>query len=162
MSAIDAGLLLAIAVRSAIVLGTLLFAFRVLGKRGTGEMNLSDLLLVLLIANAVQNAMTKGSSHLTVAIASAATLLVVGSVTNRLAVRHRAFGAVLWGEPTVLVESGRLIEQTMRSENISRDELLAAARRHGVESIEKIRLAVLEVDGAISVVPMSASEGGQR
>src|SRR5438093_8782428 len=99
--------LFAIAARTAIVLVVLLIAIRFLGKRQIGGMNVYDLVLMLAVANAVQNAMTKGSGQLAVGLASAGTLLLIGQVLGIALVRRPWLEAHLVGTPTIILQDGR-------------------------------------------------------
>src|SRR5581483_4955862 len=93
--------LAAIAVRTAVVFVLVTLGVRLTGKRQTGEMNVHDLLLVLVIANAVQNAMTKGDGRLSVALVASGTLLLLGWLFARLVDRYPALQAELAGAPAV-------------------------------------------------------------
>src|SRR5437588_12555242 len=104
----DVGLLAAVAVRTAIVLGFLVLLLRLTGKRQAGEMRTHDLVTVLVAANAVQNAMTRGDGRLGVALVSAGTMIFLGwafaTVMGRWPEGRRPFV----GAPTVIVEDGRV------------------------------------------------------
>jgi uncharacterized membrane protein YcaP (DUF421 family) len=153
-------LLTAIALRTAIVFVLLVVAVRGTGKRQTGEMNVHDLLLVLVLANAVQNAMTMGNGHLTVALVSSGTLLLLGWLLAVLLRRHPAWQPVLLGTPTILVERGRLIRQNMKREGVTETDLLGAVRQQGLLDLGGVKLAVLEIDGSISVIPSEETAKG--
>ncbi len=142
----------AIAVRTAIVLVTLFVGFRVAGTRHVGEMSLHDILLVLLAANAVQNAMTSGDGHLAVALVSAATLLLLGWVVAA-ALEHRRLMKTVNPTPRILVHDGRVIPGNLRRAQVTHEQLMAAIRSQGLVRPSDVRIAVLEMNGAISVVP---------
>ncbi len=152
--------LAAIAVRTAIVFVALVIGFRITGRRQTGELNLHDLLLVLILANAVQNAMTKGDGRLTVALASSGTLLLLGTLLAAWQCRHPSWERQVVGAPTVLVEAGRLIGRNLRREGVTECDLMAAVRDQGVADLAGVRLAVLEADGSISVIPRERDREG--
>jgi uncharacterized membrane protein YcaP (DUF421 family) len=153
MHDIGAGSLLATAVRTAIVLVALIGAVRLFGKRHTGELNLYDLLLVLIIANAVQNAMTRGNGHIVVAIVSAGTLMLAGWLGAALLSRRPGMERRLLGAPAVVVQDGRLLRKNLRRESIGEDELMMEVRKQGLADLASVKLAVLEIDGSVSVVP---------
>jgi uncharacterized membrane protein YcaP (DUF421 family) len=153
------GLVAAAAARTAIVFVLLVAGIRITGKRQMGEMNLHDLLLVLIMANAVQNAMTKGDGHLGVALASAGTLIVLGWLLQTLISYRDSWQAVLLGVPTVIVENGRMIRGNMRREGITEQEVLAAVRDQGLADLAGVKLAVLEIDGTVSVIPRNQPSG---
>jgi uncharacterized membrane protein YcaP (DUF421 family) len=152
--------LTAIAVRTAIVLLVLIVGVRVSGKRHIGELNVYDLLLVLVAANAVQNAMTKAHSEVTVALVSAGTLMAIGWVVARADARWPALEGRLVGTPTVLAQHGQVNRRNLRREGVTEGELLAAAREQGVADLAGVELAVLELDGEISVVPAGRGREG--
>ncbi len=153
------GFLAAVAVRTAIVLVVLVVGVRLTGKRQAGELNLRDLLLVLLVTNAVQNAMTRGDGRLSVALVSSGTLLLMGWLFARLQSRYAGLEKWTAGVPAVLVEDGRLIRRTMRQEGVSQRELMAAVREQGVADLAGVKFAVLEVDGSISVIGRQERQG---
>ncbi len=155
-------LLTAIAVRTAIVLGAVGIGLRVINKRHVGEMRAHDILLVLMAANAVQNAMTTGNGRLAVALVSAATLVFVGwfaaSVFDWSPFLERRLG----GKPAVLVHNGTLLRRNLRRERIAEEEVTAAVRMYGILRLADVRLAVLETNGSISVVPREHDTGERR
>lgn len=142
-----------IAARTAIVLIVLFLGIRVFGKRQLSGLNLYDLVVVLLLANAVQNAMTRGSGVLAVGIVSAGTLLVLERLLGTLLVKRPWLEAHLVGTPTVVVQDGKLERDYMRREGVTEEEIMAAIRQYGLGDLSEVRLAVLEVDGSLSVVP---------
>ncbi|HVT11405.1 MAG TPA: YetF domain-containing protein [Fimbriimonadaceae bacterium] len=142
-----------LAAKSAIVLILLFLAFRLLGKRQIGQLNIYDLATIMALANAVQNAMTAGKGDLSVGIVSSGTLLLISYALGRLFVRSRRAERLMIGMPTVIVNRGKVLRHRMRRERVTRDELLAAIRQHGLQSPQQVKMAVLEVDGSISVIP---------
>jgi uncharacterized membrane protein YcaP (DUF421 family) len=145
--------LAAVATRTAILFGVIFAALRATGKRQFGEMNTHDLLLVVVVCNAVQNGMTRQSPHLSVALVSAGTLLAIGWVLGYLTGRSRSMERRLFGVPIVLIENGRVIGRHLREQSVTENELMAAVRGRGLVEPAQVRLAVLEVNGAISIVP---------
>jgi uncharacterized membrane protein YcaP (DUF421 family) len=156
MSHAFAWYLFTIATRSGIVLVYLVLGLRLLGKRQIGQMNVYDLVLVMALANAVQNAMTAGKGHLSVGIVSAGTLLLLGRALTALLTRHPQWEQRLIGTPVVIIDHGRLLRERMRREEITEEQVMAALREHGVGDPRDVKLAVLEVDGTLSVVPKEA------
>lgn len=146
-------LLPAVAIRTLIVLLALIVGIRIFGKRDLGGMNLLDLLLVLLLGNAVQNAMTFGGGSLWVGLVSAGALLVADRLLGILFVRQPWVERTLLGGPTIIAHHGRLDTWAMRREGISPHEVMTAVRGMGLERLNQVRLAVLEQDGSISIVP---------
>jgi uncharacterized membrane protein YcaP (DUF421 family) len=109
--------------------------------------------VILLIANAVQNAMVGSDVSLQGGILAAFVLLVVNRLVAMARLRGGRFGRLIEGTPTVLVQNGEFVEPHLRKEGIEREELVMAAREHGISSIKQVKLAVLEVDGSISIIP---------
>ncbi|MBI2764956.1 MAG: DUF421 domain-containing protein [Chloroflexi bacterium] len=114
-----------------------------------------DLVLILLIANAVQNAMVGPDTSLVGGLLAAAVLLAVNFGIARINESVPIFRRAVEGSPAVLVSGGQLIERAMRREGVDLLELEQAMREHGIKSIEECELCVLEVDGSLSVVPKS-------
>lgn len=154
----EAWFLAAIAARTAIVLVALVGGARLFGKRDVGELHLVDVAMVLLLGNAVQNAITTGSGQLWVGLVSAGVLLLMDRALGIMVVAEPWLERKLAGEPTVIVVHGRMDRAAMRRENVDEEEVLAAARHQGLPDLSRVRLAVLEDDGSISVVPEDDDE----
>ncbi len=144
---------LVIAAKSAVIYILVIIGLRLLGSRELGEMSTYDFVLVVVIANAVQNALVGGDNTLMGGLVSAFTLLVVNRALTGLLERFPAVRRSIVGEPVVLVIDGRARWKRMKKEGIDRGELEQALREHGLARLEDVGLAVLEVDGEISVVP---------
>ena len=142
-----------ILVRTGVVYVAVLFGFRVSGKRQIGQMTPFDLVLILLIANAVQNAMVGTDTSLLGGVIAAAGLLLANWGVSVVRHRSRRFREVVEGEPALLISDGKLLQREIDRQEIDLPELEEAIREHGVESIDCVKMAVLEVDGTISIVP---------
>ncbi|MBS1716416.1 MAG: DUF421 domain-containing protein [Armatimonadetes bacterium] len=145
--------LLAIATRSAIVLLWLFAGVRITGRKHLAQMNIADLAMLMLIANAVQNAMTMGKGNFSVGAVSALTLMLVGYGITRLLLKRQDAERLLIGVPVTLIYNGKVNWRLADREQVTEDDLNAAFREHQLEKASEVRLAVLEVDGSISVVP---------
>ena len=145
--------LLILAIRTALIFLVLLVGLRLLGKRQIGQMNIYDLAMIMALANAVQNAMTSGSGNLSVGIVSAGTLILLGRVLTALFIRSPRLEERLVGTPTVIIDEGRLVPEHMRRERVTEEQIQAALRQHGLTKPSQVKLAVLEVDGTLSIVP---------
>lgn len=145
-----------IVVRSALIYGGVVLGLRLMGKRELGQMTVFDLVVVLLIANAVQNAMTGPDFSVQGGLIAAAVLLVLNRALASLRIHSTAWGRLLEGMPTVLVQDGQFLEARLRKEGLEREQIEMAIREHGIDSVKDVRLAVLETDGSISVVPATA------
>lgn len=144
--------LLGIVGRTLVIYVVTLIGIRLSGKREVGQMTPFDLVVLLLLANAVQNAMTGPDTSLQGGVVAAATLLIANNVVARLAERSRRVRTVLEGTPRLLIRSGRVLQQNLLEERVTVEELHQALREHGIASAEDVALAVLEIDGTISVL----------
>ena len=142
-----------LAARTVIVFLFIVFGLRTLGKRQLGQMNIYDLALIMALANAVQNAMTNGKGDLAVGIVCGGTLFLVGRLFVALFLRLPRLEESVCGTPSVIISDGKVDQEQMRCEGISDDQLLSALRRHGLTGPQQAKLAVLEVDGTLSIVP---------
>ena len=143
----------ALVLRSAAIYLVLLVGLRVFGKREVGQFTLFDLVFVLLVANAVQPAMTGRDTTLGGGFVIIATLLTLNYAISRLRVRFPIIERVLESKSVVVAREGRWLPDKLKREGITGDETLAALREHGIGSIEETKLVVLEADGSLSVVP---------
>jgi uncharacterized membrane protein YcaP (DUF421 family) len=130
---------------------------RLLGKRQLGQMNIYDLVLVIVLANAVQNAMVGDDTSLAGGLVAALTLLILNRLVTRAMLRSPRLERLLVGEPVLIVNDGQLIEKQMRCEGVTREQVLAALREHGIEKLDQAHMCVLEVDGTISCVPQDST-----
>ncbi|MGC8667049.1 MAG: DUF421 domain-containing protein [Chthonomonadales bacterium] len=142
-----------IALRTAVTFIGLVLGFRLLGKRQLGQMHLMDLVMVMCVANAVQNGLTAGTGDLSTGFVSAGVLLLLGRLYTSLALRSSTFHAIASGHPVVILTDGKLRRDIAQAEGITMEQIEAALRQHGLTSPSQARLMVLEVDGSISVVP---------
>ena len=146
-----------IAIRVLVVYVAFLIALRIFGKRELGQFTLADLVLILLVANAVQPAMTGPDLSLLGGLLILATLFAANLGIAYLRVHSGRARAVLQGHPTVIARDGQWYDDVMRHEGVDEDDALMALREHGLSKVEDVELAVLEVDGSISVVPAEGS-----
>jgi uncharacterized membrane protein YcaP (DUF421 family) len=142
-----------VALRTAIVYAFLVIGLRLGGKREVGQLAILDLIVLLVIADAVQNAMVGDNTTLWGGLVAASTLLILDKALKSLSGRSRSIKRVLEGEPRLLVRDGRLLERAMREEGVDLDDLEMAIREHGLAKIGEVGLGVLERDGTISIVP---------
>lgn len=142
-----------ILIRTAVVYLVIFAGLRLMGKRELGQMTVLDLVAILLVANAVQNAMVGPDVSLAGGVIAGLTLLAINASLSALRLRGGLWGRLLEGTPTVLVEDGEFIPPHLRKEGLERSEVEMAMREHGIASVRDVRLAVLETDGSISIVP---------
>jgi len=141
-----------IIVRSAVVYVFLLLLLRITGKRQIGQLAPFDLVLLLVLSNAVQNSMTGGDNSVLGGLLSATTLVVLNSAVALITSKSKKAEALIEGHPLVLIHNGKLYDTMMERANITRHELNSALRQAGCGCVEEVHYAVLENNGTISVV----------
>jgi uncharacterized membrane protein YcaP (DUF421 family) len=146
-----------IAARTAVVYFGSILGLRLLGKRQIGQVNIYDLAMIMALANAVQNAMTSGTGNLTTGIVCAGVLLLLGKAMSGVFVQWPTVERNLCGTPTVLVNDGKVVHPHMVRAGVTDDQLEVALRQHGITDLAQTKMAVLEVDGSLSIVPFETS-----
>jgi len=148
--------LLEIVYRSAVIYVAVVVGMRLTGNRQLGQMTPFDLVLILLIANAVQNAMVGSDVTILGGVVAAGTLLVMNRIVSWVVERVPRLRGALEGHTVLLLNDGRLLEDQIRRAGLSDDLVLQAIREHGFDTAADVRMAVLEIDGTISIVPINA------
>jgi uncharacterized membrane protein YcaP (DUF421 family) len=138
-------------VRAVLIYLFLVLAFRVIGKRELGQANTLDLVVLLLVANAVQNGIIGNDVSVTGAVIGALTLFAVNELVNRATYSSELVSRVLEGTPTLLIRNGKPVPKTLFRAGISLPELRAIARRQGFESLDEVHTATLETNGVVSM-----------
>ena len=154
--------LLDVALRTSIVYLALLVGLRLTGTRQLGQMSTFDLVLLLIISNAVQNAMVGPDTSLAGGLVAAGVLIAWHRAIQWWRVRNRGLAKLLAGEGIMLIHNGEILLEHLARAGITRDELRQALREHGVADAADVMLAVLEPDGAISVVRYDDIKPGER
>ncbi|MHB8510721.1 MAG: DUF421 domain-containing protein [Actinomycetota bacterium] len=147
----------AYALKTLILVVVLGIGLRLLGKREMAQLNLFDLAMVIAVSNAVQNAMTGGRGNLPIGLATSSVIVVAAWTLSRVFVRRPSVERRIVGIPSILVRNGVALTDRLRRERITEEELAAALREHGVNEVVDVALAVLEVDGSITVIPKETS-----
>ena len=137
-------------IRALIVYAFLLAALRLLGKRELAQQDTLDFLVLLLVANAVQNGIIGNDNSVTGAIVGAVALFAINYTCKALAYRYAWADRAFDGSPSFLIKDGLMMKGSLRRELISTPELKAIARRQGFDSLEEIGTAVLETDGTVT------------
>jgi len=143
---------LIVAGSSAAIYVFLIVAIRLFGKKEFSQLSTFDIVFILLISNAVQNSMIAANISFWGGICSAVTLFLVNFLFKNIIYKVPKVSEWVQGHPVMLIYDGKTIPLNMEKAKISMSELEEAAREHGIQSIEEVNLAVLEVDGSISVV----------
>jgi uncharacterized membrane protein YcaP (DUF421 family) len=130
----------------------MIIALRIFGKKELAQLSVVDLVFILLISNAVQNAMVGPSTSLEGGLVAASALFAANYTLKKILYRNQKFSQFLQGEAVPLIYKGNINESNCRKAEISISELQAAVREHGVNAIDEVDIAMLEVDGNISIV----------
>ena len=146
----SASVLLNIALRTLVIYLLVLIGVRLSGKREVGQMTPFDLVLLLLLSNSVQNAMTGPDTSLVGGMVAATVLLVLNYLIADLSGGNRRFRKFIQGQPSMLIHDGEVIESHMAKEHVSMDDLQRALRAHGIADYHHVAIGVLEVDGSMS------------
>jgi uncharacterized membrane protein YcaP (DUF421 family) len=141
-------------IRAALVYIVLLVLFRIAGKRSLAEVTAFDLVLLLIISEATQQAMIDNDNSMTNALLIVVTLIGMNVLFSVLTRRWEGFGKLIDDVPLVIVEDGKLVQDRMRRERVSEHEVMEAARElQGLERLEQVRYAILERNGHITIIP---------
>jgi uncharacterized membrane protein YcaP (DUF421 family) len=143
---------LSIVLSSTAVYFFIVLAIRLFGKTEIAQLSVTDLVFIMLLSNAVQNAMVGSDTSLAGGLTAAASLFAMNAIFKECAYRIPWFGKLVQGESLMLVYQGKVINANMRKARLTTNELMEAIREHGVADIADVNLAVLEVDGNISVL----------
>lgn len=138
--------------RALVVYLLVMALMRLSGKRAVGQFTPFDLILLILIGNAVQNGINGGDNSLTGAVIMATSLVALNYAVAWLTSRSRRVERVVEGEPVVLARDGKLFQAVLRRELVSRDDFKEALRNNGVEDLAEVQLALLETNEKISVM----------
>ena len=141
-----------IIIRSAAVYFFMLIALRIFGKKELSQLNTADVILILLISNAVQNAMVGNDSSLLGGMAAASVLFTINFTLKKLMFKFPKFSNFMLERPEILIHDGKMDFKALSKLNISNDELKEAIREHGLEHFSEVKLAMLEIDGNISII----------
>jgi uncharacterized membrane protein YcaP (DUF421 family) len=138
--------------RGVVVYLFLLLLLRITGKRQVGQLAPFDLVLLLVLANAVQNSMNAGDNSLVGGLITAATLIALNFLVSFVTHRNKKLEAIVEGRPQILIHNGKLFVDVMEKAQLTHHELNAALRRSGCSSVAEVHSAIMENNGAISVV----------
>jgi uncharacterized membrane protein YcaP (DUF421 family) len=130
----------------------LLIGLRLAGKRELAQLNAMDLVVLLTLSNTVQNAIIGPDNSLSGGLIGATTLMVVNYWVVRFLFSHERIDRIVEGQPTVLIENGKLCEDRLTHELVTHEELIVAAHKQGFASLDDVEQAVLEPGGVISFV----------
>jgi uncharacterized membrane protein YcaP (DUF421 family) len=141
-----------------IVRGLIIYVFmvvilRITGKRQIGQLAPFDLILLLVLSNAVQNAMNGGDNSITGGVISATTLIMANGIVSRLTFKSKTLERIIEGRPEVLIHNGKLFTHVLAQAKLTHHELNAALRAAGCSCVSEVHSAILENTGQITVHP---------
>ncbi len=139
--------------RAVVVYVVVLGMVRLTGKRALGQITPFDVLLIVLLGNAVQNALLGQDTSLAGGLLLAATLIAINYAVGWLTTRNLRMERLIEGEPVLIARDGRLLDSVLRRELITYADFDAAMRQQGCRGIEEVELALLEINGHITIVP---------
>jgi len=130
----------------------MVIALRIFGKKELSQLNTADVILILLISNSLQNAMVGSDTTIWGGLAAATVLFIINFVLKKLMYKYKRFSDFMQEKPEILIHNGVLDFKSLSKLNITNDELKEAMREHGVEYFADVKLAMLEIDGNISII----------
>src|SRR5438270_11375874 len=149
-------------IRAALIYVIFFIGLRLFGKRELGQFTTFDLVLVLLVANALQPAITGPDSSITGGAVVVITLLAFNRAVAMLRNRWPAFDHLIEPPPTVVVRDGTIVKENLDKEGLGDEDIQMAIREHGVDKLSDVKAAVLENDGSISIVTRGSAERMRR
>ena len=141
--------------RAVVAFFFVLLLTRIVGRRELSSLQPFDVILLVVIGDLVQQGVTQNDFSVTGMILVGGTIGVLSVATTYVSFRFRRLRPILEGEPVIVVEDGKVLEQNLRRERLSLDELMAAARVQQIASLDEIRWAVAETSGQISFIRKS-------
>jgi len=142
-----------IVVRAAFAFLFVFLLTRIVGRRELGTMEPFDLIMLIVLGDLVQQGVTQSDYSVTGLVLAGGTIALMQVAASYVSFRFRSLRSVLDGEPIVLVEDGRVLERNLKRERLTADEVAAQARLNQIDSLDKVRWAVLETNGQISFIP---------
>ncbi len=141
-----------IVLRAAFAYVFILFLLRVVGRRELSTMEPSDLILLVVMGDLIQNGVTQTDYSMTGVVLAVSTFGLLAVATSWLVFRSRRAQSFVEGEPIILVEDGNAIERNMRTERLTMDDVMQEARTQQIESLADVKWAVLESTGRITFI----------
>ena len=142
-----------IALRAAFLYAFVVFLMRVMGRRELSSLSPLDLVLLIVLGDAIQQGMTQDDYSVTGAVIAVSTIAVVQVGISYLSFRSRRARRVLEGEPVIIIEDGKLIERNLRRERLTKDEIAEKMRTQQIASVEDVEWGILESSGNMSFIP---------
>jgi uncharacterized membrane protein YcaP (DUF421 family) len=141
-----------IIIRSTAVYFFMVIALRLFGKKELSQLNTADVILILLISNSVQNAMVGSNSSLLGGLVAALVLFIINFILKKIMYNSKSFNDLIQNKPEILIHDGKIDFKALAKLEITSDELDEVIREHGIENFKSVKLAMMEIDGNISVI----------
>ena len=147
-----------IILRSSAVYLFMFFAIRVFGRKELSQLNTADIILILLISNSVQNAMVGSNSSLSAGLVAALVLFSLNLIVKKAVFKSKDFRDLVLQKPEILIHDGVIDFKILAKLEITSNELEEVIREHGVENYKNVKLAMMEIDGNISIISNELKE----
>ena len=140
-------------IRTILLYIVLIFGVRLMGKRQIGQMEASEFVVTMLVANLASIPMQDGGIPLFSGLVPILTVLGMELVFSGLIMKNIAFRKLLCGKPVILIDNGKILQENLRATRVTLDELTSHLRQHDVLDLGSVQYAILETDGNLSVFP---------
>jgi uncharacterized membrane protein YcaP (DUF421 family) len=144
-----------IVLRAAVLYFFIVLVTRIVGRRELSSLSALDLILLIVLGDAVQQGLTQDDYSVTGAMIAVATIASLQVFTSYISFRSQKASKVLEGLPMVLIDRGRMVDENMRRERISEDELAGEMRGQQIAGFDEVEWAILEANGTISFIKKS-------
>ena len=148
--------MLQVMLRSAVIYLVLLAALRLMGKRQMGELELNELVIAMLLSDLASTPLQDLSMPLHYGIVSALTLLSLSLLLSWICLKSLRFRSFFWGNPTVIIRDGTVVQSAMRRNRFTVEELLGELRVQGITDLRRVKHAILETNGQLSIQLISS------
>ena len=142
-----------IVLRAAFAYVFIVFLMRVVGRRELSSMEPSDLILLVVMGDLIQNGVTQSDYSVSGVVLATSTFGLLAVLTSYTVFRSRRAKSIIEGEPVILVQNGEAIERNLKGERLTLDDVMEEARAQQLESLDQVKWAVLESNGSISIIP---------
>jgi uncharacterized membrane protein YcaP (DUF421 family) len=141
-----------IVVRAALAYVFITFLMRVVGRRELSTMAPSDLILLVVLGDLIQNGVTQSDYSITGVVLATTTIGLCAVATSYVVFKSKRASKIIEGDPVIIVQDGKPIENNLKGDRITLDDLMAEARAQQIERLDQIKWAVLEATGKITFI----------
>jgi uncharacterized membrane protein YcaP (DUF421 family) len=142
-----------IALRALVLYAFVVFVVRVMGRRELSSLSAVDLVLLIVLGDAIQQGLTQDDYSVTGAVIAVSTIATIQVLTSYLSFRSKRARQVLEGNPIVVIQDGKLIDRNMKRERLTEDEVAEEMRKQQIAAVQDVEWGILESDGTISFIP---------